>query len=224
MVFISIKVLIANNKEDYKRAVDKFKARKTVYIPGIGIDTEMFKPDNSAREKIRNSLGVKDSQTILLSVGELNKNKNHESVIRAIQGMDLIYVIVGKGDLKDKLELVAKENGVDLRLLGFKNDVVDYYNAADVYILPSVREGLNVSLMEAMACGLPVACSDIRGNRDLITDFLFYPTNIMEIKECLTKVFEKKSDMGENNLRTIRSFDLQTVEKKIREIYLECGK
>ncbi len=212
-------VLITINREDYKRASGKFKAKKTVYVPGVGVDTEKFKPDETGREKIRKELGISGGKTMLLSVGELNKNKNHEAVIRAIEGMDITYVIVGKGDLKDKLESIGKECNVDLRLMGFRNDVADFYDAADIYILPSIREGINVSLMEAMASGLPAACSNIRGNIDLINDCLFSPTNTEEIKHAIVRAIEKKQELGQRNLQTIRSFDLQTVETLVFEMY-----
>ena len=213
-------VLITINKEDYKRASEKFKAKKTVYVPGIGVDTEKFKPDENGREKIRTELGLNDDQIMLLSVGELNENKNHSSVINAIKGIsNLTYVIVGKGDLKDNLEKIAKDNNVDLRLMGFRNDVADFYDAADVYVLPSIREGLNVSLMEAMASGLPVACGRIRGNRDLIDSCLFKPTNTDEIKNSIGQAIEEREKFGQRNLRKIQSFNLQTVEKLVSEIY-----
>lgn len=212
-------VLITINKEDYKRASGKFKAKKTVYIPGVGVDTEKFKPDENGREKIREELGLNDDKIMLLSVGELNKNKNHEAVIRAIEGMDITYVIVGKGDLRDKLESTAKECNIDLRLMGFRDDVSDFYDAADLYILPSIREGINVSLMEAMASGLPVTCSNIRGNIDLIHDCLFSPMNIEEIKNAIIITIEKKQELGQRNLQTIRSFDLRTVESLVFKIY-----
>lgn len=212
-------VLITINKEDYNRASKKFKAKKTVYVPGIGVDTEKFKPDEDCRERIRKELGLRDNQVMILSVGELNKNKNHESVIKAIVGMDLTYVIVGKGNQKKRLESVAKENNIDLRLMGFRNDVSAFYDAADVYVLPSIREGLNVSLMEAMASGLPVACGNIRGNTDLINDCLFEPLDTVEIKNSIALAIEKKKELGVKNLRRIQSFNLQIVEASISDIY-----
>ena len=212
-------VLITINTEDYKRASEKLKAKRTVYIPGIGIDTDKFKPNEAGRKKIRAELGLEDDQIMLLSVGELNENKNHESVIKAIKGMSITYVIVGKGILKDKLEAAAKECNVSLQLMGFRTDVSDFYNAADAYILPSIREGLNVSLMEAMASGLPVACGKIRGNIDLIDSCLFAPTNTEEIKEAVKSVINRREELGQGNLKKIQSFNLQAVERSISEIY-----
>ena len=102
----------------------------------------------------------------------LNKNKNHQSVLRALPMLpnDVHYVIAGEGGERDGLLHLARELGVDNRLhmLGFRKDVPQLLAATDVYVLPSKREGLNVSLIEAMASGLPCVCRDLRGNVDLI--------------------------------------------------------
>lgn len=220
-------VLITINKEDYGRAEKHFKAKKVVYIPGVGVDTKKFAPRESGRVKIRAELGVSDERILLLSVGELNENKNHEAVIRAISGMkNITYVIVGKGELRDKLETTSAECGVDCRLVGFRTDVADFYDAADVYILPSIREGLNVSLMEAMASGLPCLVGKIRGNVDLVDEsggYLFNPSSVEEIRSAVQKAVnmttEERQEQGNHNLKTIRLFDLQTVENVASEIY-----
>lgn len=216
-------VLITINKEDYKRACEKFKAKKTVYVPGVGIDTEKFVPNQLGRKRIRSELNLPDDRILLLSVGELNENKNHISVVRAIADIpNLTYVIVGKGEEKNELEQVAAKCGVDLRLPGFRTDVADFYNAADIYILPSKREGLNVSLMEAMAGGLPIACGDIRGNRDLIDGsggFLFNPNDIKNIEECIIRILEDSHGMSAHNICKIKSFSIKAVERKMEEIY-----
>ena len=215
-------VLITINKEDYKRASEKFHAKKTVYIPGVGVDTEKFKPRESGRERIRAELGLKEKDILLLSVGELNENKNHVSVIRALAGLNVVYVIVGKGEKKEELERVGRELGVDVRLVGFRNDVADFYDAADIYILPSLREGLNVSLMEAMASGLPCLAGRIRGNVDLVDEkggYLFEPRNVDEIREVVGKCVKNRAGMGKYNLRKIRSFDLTIVDNLTSEIY-----
>lgn len=212
-------VLIAINKEDYHRAKEKFHAKKTVYVPGVGIDTKKFAPLPSGREKIRQELGVPDDRIVLLSVGELNANKNHEAVIRAIQGMDLTYVIVGKGGLADHLNTIAEEKDVDLRLMGYRFDVADFYDAADVYVLPSRREGLNVSLMEAMASGLPVACSRIRGNTDLIDDCLFDPNDADEIMSAIGCAIEQREEIGGKNYKRIINYDTDEVKEIVKSVY-----
>lgn len=218
-------VLITINKEDYKRAKEKFHTKKIVYIPGVGVDTEKFAQRKSGRERIRAELGLKDKDIMLLSVGELNENKNHESVIRAIKGMDVTYVIAGKGEKRNSLEQIANECGVDLRLVGFRTDISDFYDAADVYVLSSIREGLNVSLMEAMASGLSCAVSKIRGNIDLIEDesVLFNPKDIAELRASIENAIENRKEYGQNNLQKIRGFNRIVVENLVSKIYSGGG-
>ncbi len=216
-------VLITINKEDYRRAKKYFRAKKTEYVPGVGVDTKKFTPSKYGREKIRKELCLKDNQIMLLSVGELNENKNHISVVKAIKGTDYVYVIVGKGEKKAELECTAKECNVDLRLMGYRRDVADFYNAADVYVLPSLREGLNVSLMESMASGLAVACSDIRGNVDLIERSLFAPNVITEIGKAVEDAVIHKDDLSAKNIIDIKRFDINIVNKLMYRIIIDLG-
>lgn len=217
--------LVTINKEDYQRACNSFNAVNTVYIPGVGVDRNVFKTSNSAREKIRSELAINDNQILLLSVGELNKNKNHEAVINALAKLkeDIIYTVVGKGALDTYLTNLAKEKNVELRLTGFRKNVVDYYSAADIYILPSIREGLNVSLMEAMACGLPCCAGKIRGNVDLITnkECLFSPFSPEEIAQSIKLVMASRDKCGQDNSGKIINFDKENVIQIMREIYVK---
>lgn len=220
-------VLITINKEDYRRAKKKFHAKRTVYVPGVGVDTKKFAPSSLGRKKIRAELGISEERTVLLSVGELNSNKNHEAVIRAINGLNLTYIIVGQGELAEYLSSLATKMDVDLHLMGFRSDVSDFYDAADVYVLPSIREGLNVSLMEAMASGLPCFVGKIRGNTDLIDEMGGYfidPKNILEIRHVISRGKENCSDMGAYNLKKISKYDARIVNKKISGIYAEIAK
>lgn len=219
-------VLITINREDYQRAKNHFHAKRTVYVPGVGVDTEKFRPRQSGRKRIRKELGLKEADTMLLSVGELNVNKNHVAVIRAIEGLDLTYVVVGKGEWAAELALMAERRGVDLRLMGFREDVADFYNAADAYVLPSIREGLNVSIMEAMASGLPVACGRIRGNVDLVDasdGVLFNPKDEREIRKAIIAALDGGGELGRKNLEAIRAFDIARVMETTAEIYVEEG-
>ena len=214
-------ILITINKEDYARASSHLHAKKTVYVPGVGIDTAKFAPPPNGRYKIRKELGLADDQIMLLSVGELNTNKNHEAVIKALHNLhNTMYVIVGSGELEEHLKTVAKETGVDVRLTGYRTDVADFYNAADVYILPSLREGLNVSLMEAMASGLPIACGRIRGNTDLIDEdaclFDFASqigTDVTnEIRKTIEYCITHRAELGQRNLENIRAFNCKSTQ------------
>lgn len=171
-------VLITINKEDYARA-QKFKAKKVCHVPGVGIDFERFYPNQKKREKTRAALKIKEDDFALLSVGELIKRKNHDIILDAIASIKrnrselyqrIRYFVCGRGVLETKLKQKAVDLGIEghVTFLGFRSDMPEIYNAADLFVFMSYQEGLPVALMEAIACGLPVVCSKIRGNIDLL--------------------------------------------------------
>ncbi len=163
---------------------------------------------------------------LLLSVGELNENKNHETVIRALAEINdpsIHYAIAGKGRKKDYLEQLAKDKGVKLHLLGYRNDVAELDKAADAFIHPSYREGLNVSVMEAMAAGLPIICGRIRGNVDLVSPeggCLFDPR---DISECVNSIkamrMSKSAKMGLVNRRAVQKLHVDDINERMVAIY-----
>lgn len=167
-------LIITINQEDFRFASHKLHPRRqggVIYVPGIGIDYEAYSDISIDREHKKQELGIPAQAAMILSVGELNQNKHHEIIIRAMEHIpDAHYAIAGQGELLSKLkELAAKYSVSDrVHFLGFRDDVKQLYKTADIFCLPSYREGLSAPVMEAMASGLPVVCSDIRGNRDLI--------------------------------------------------------
>lgn len=224
-------VLITINKEDYLLASKKMKTPKIYYVPGVGIDSEKFRNTSIDKKSKRAEIGVPENAFLLLSVGELNQNKNHETIIRALAMLnrrDIHYVIAGTGLLKEHLLDVARKNGVleQIHLLGFRHDVEELYKAADIFVHPSFREGLPVSIMEAMASGLPCIVSDIRGNKDLIEDkvggFLCDPMSIMGYAQKINVLLQSKQDrmlMGQTNSQKAKAFDVMAVNEKMRNIY-----
>ncbi|MCI8392201.1 MAG: glycosyltransferase family 4 protein [Roseburia sp.] len=231
-------VLVTINREDYSRARKKFHAQQTVYVPGVGVDTEKFQCRPDDRDKKREELEIESDDIMLLSVGELNVNKNHSVVIKALTKIKktqpqifekIHYFIAGKGTLGEILTETIKKEDVfgHVHLLGYREDVNLLYCAADAYILPSMREGLNVSLMEAMASGLPCICGNIRGNKDLIKEdlggYLFSPSDEDELAEKLMKLLNngQSKKMGLRNRRTIKDYSRKKVMNNMRIIYEE---
>ncbi|MBQ9032159.1 MAG: glycosyltransferase family 4 protein [Parasporobacterium sp.] len=220
-------VLITINHEDYERSLAKFHAKKNIYVPGIGVDTKKFRTAGD-RNKIRKELGIDNNDIMLLSVGELNDNKNHQIVIKALEQLpdNIYYVIVGKGYLEETLRNIAEQLDVidRVKLVGYRDDVIDFYSAADVFVFPSYREGLSVALMEAMASSLPVICSRIRGNTDLIDErkggFLIDPASATEITHRIEELLKTNlKEIGMYNQEKVSLFDVEVVTKKMVSIY-----
>lgn len=223
-------VLITINKEDFGRA-EKLKAKKVEYVPGIGIDIERFKENKVSKDLKRKELGLEKDTFILLSVGELNKNKNHEVAIRAlsqISNKKIHYIICGQGHLDKKLKLLSEKLGVEnqVHLLGFRNDILEICKVSDLFVFPSYREGLSVSLMEAMACGLPIVCSNIRGNSDLVEEakggYLVKPNDINAFSDKILEIYSNKDaqiNFSNFNLKKINEYSLKNTLKITNGIY-----
>lgn len=224
--------LITINKEDYSFARKHLHAKHCSYIPGVGINIDNFVlTSEENRLTKRTSLGLKDDEIFILSVGELNSNKNHRIVLEAlsrINNTNCRYFIAGKGDNDTFLMNEAERLGVDLTLLGYRNDVNELLNAADIYVFPSFREGLSVALMEAMASGLPCIASNIRGNTDLICPqkggFLCNPNSSDEFSSAIQQLSCNPTlckKYGKYNQKRIEMFSMNRVLEKTKNIYFD---
>lgn len=222
-------ILFTINREDYELA-KKFKAKRVEYIPGVGIDTNKFKNIEVNAVEKRRSIGVNKDDYMLISVGELNKNKNHQIAIKAISKLknrNIKYVLCGEGPLENDLRTLAEELGVEdqIKFIGFRTDIPELMTSADVFVFPSYREGLSLSLMEAMATGLPIICSKIRGNVDLVYHqeggFLIQPSDDEEVIEKIKILIQDKnlrSEMSDFNLNNINKFNLRNVLREYERI------
>ena len=220
--------LITINHEDHDLAARQFRAGQVAYVPGIGVDLEKYRPDSAGRAEKLAELGLNGADTILVSVGELSVRKNHEVVLRALareQDHHYQYLICGLGPLKEQLDRLVEELGISDRVhfLGYRNDIAQILNIADIYVFPSLQEGLPVALMESMAAGKAVACSRIRGNTDLIEaegGVLFDPRSVDDCADAIDKLLSADyRQMGRFNLEKIRGFSRETVEKQMADLY-----
>lgn len=222
-------VLITINTEDYS-AAKKFKARKVAYVPGIGVDVDKFIIDIRGRLIKRKELGIQDTTLMILSVGELSKRKNHETVIKALSKIhgssNFVYVICGQGDLDEHLKKVAVNLNVNVRFLGFRNDISEICTAADLFLFPSYQEGLPVALLEAMSARLAVVCSRIRGNTDLIENekggYLVKPSDVNGFAYKIDKLLkdaELRRRMGQYNAVKAKKYSKEIVRKGMESLY-----
>lgn len=227
-------ILLTVNKEDHARALKHIHAKRIEYIPGIGIDTSKFGRSTVGREDKRRELGLREDDFVILTVAEMNKNKNHTLILKALgllkdrSGFDRVqYLICGQGDLQPQLEAEAEALGIreHIHFLGFRRDVQDVYKCSDIYAFMSFREGLSVALMEAMSCGLPPVCSPIRGNTDLVehgTEGLLAEFNPEAVADAIWELYQnpaRRARLGAAAAEKINQFDQMSVHKRMEEIY-----
>lgn len=224
-------LLLTMNGEDYRRA-RTFHARRTALVNGVGIDLSRF-AEASAEQKteVRRELGLKEGDIFAFTVGNVIPRKNQAVLIRAVKELDdprFHLFIAGDGPLEGELKELARELGVEdqVHLLGFRRDVYRLSSAADLFLFASRQEGLSVSVMEAMACGLPIVASAIRGNTDLIDHgkggFLVAPDDAAGFADAIRRVLSRpgiRSDMKRHNLEKIREYSMEAVTAQMAELY-----
>lgn len=226
-------VLITINNEDFERA-KRFARCRVEYVPGVGIDLSKFAIAGCRDEK-RIEVGISDNSFALLSVGDLIPRKNQAAIVRALPLLpkNVKLYICGDGQERDNLLRLANELEVIDRvsLLGFRDDIAEIMAACDCLVFPSIHEGLPVSVMEAMASGLPVIASSIRGiDPDLIEDHVeglllsdLYSRTIASAVSNLMTNQGLSSRLARNALKRAKEFESNKVIDRVSSLYFACA-
>jgi len=170
--------LVTINREDFAaaQALGTIAPERVRYIPGIGVDTERFAPGAVLAEDaaaVRADLGLAESDVAVTMVAELSRVKRHDLALDAIKRVTdprVRLVFVGDGPLNGHLREWVFSLGLSERVTfaGYRRDVPAVLAASDALLLTSEREGLNRSVLEAMASGIPVIGTETRGIADAV--------------------------------------------------------
>lgn len=165
---------------------DKAYDEGKVYLLNNAIDLDKFKYDESLRKKKRKELGIKNSTLVIGHIGRFVAQKNHDFLIDIFneihkQNADSILLLAGQGPLVDNIKIKVKELELEdnVKFLGQRKDVNELYQAFDIFILPSLYEGLPVVGVEAQAVGLLCYLSDDMTNETKVLD----TTKFMSLKD-----------------------------------------
>jgi glycosyltransferase involved in cell wall biosynthesis len=219
---------------DMKKAMQKIYDRNILVIPN-GIDLNQFL--NLSRKTARANLKIKDHEEIILFVGSLLPIKGLKYLIYAMEPVHLSHpdvrlFLVGNGPLRNELEhLVTK---VDLETCvnfcgRITNDKVpDYIVASDIFVLPSLSEGLPIVILEAMAGGLPIIASKVGGIPEIVIEkengLLFEPKKPEQITKQISFLLDNndlKHQISRNNKEKIKYYSWENITDKLENIYTE---
>ncbi len=204
-----------------------------------GIDLEKFSAQfNTASRGIKAGFGLKNGPVIGI-VARLSEVKGHIYLIQAMKTVlerfpDAQLVIAGEGKIKDELARLSRELGIDKNIFFIHNvmDTRDILSIIDVFVLPSLKEGLGLSLMEAMSMGKAVIGSDIGGIKTLIQHgldgLLVKPADVRQLAEAITELTgdsQKRKILGDNARAIIaNNFSQGKMVSETERLYLECLK
>ncbi len=200
--------------------------RKPVAI-GNGRDPAIFHPDPAARAGLRAALGVPEDCVVVTAVSRLVRHKGYPELLAAMRDVPAELWVVGErleSDHGEDMEPYFANSGLGerLRRLGYRRDVAAILAASDIFVLPSHFEGLPMSVIEAMLCGLPVVATHIRGPREQVvegeTGFLVPPGSVAPLAEALKRLADDvglRTRFGNAALsRALRKFREDTVTKR----------
>ncbi|MDD4564582.1 MAG: glycosyltransferase [Eubacteriales bacterium] len=243
-------VLMLMNQEDLEIA-RKYKLggkrNKIYYIDGMGIDLTRFQQIQTAPPGIinewKNSFGIKENDFAFVYAAEFSKRKNHELLLKGFaQALAVLkksersgvlpdnmkLVLAGDGVLLDETKALAHDLGISSHVLfpGYVRNIPELYACCQATVTTSRIEGLPFNVMEAMAIGLPVIASDIKGHRELITHgengLLFELGDQKELTKQIIEIYKNtaiKEKFSITSMDKVKQFSIEKVLPDIMSIY-----
>lgn len=208
---------------------DKLYDEKKIYLLNNAIDLHKFEYNEKIREEVRKELNIDEKTFVMGHIGRFVTVKNHEFLLEVFHAIykenrNSILLLAGQGPLKEKIEQKVKEMNLNkaVQFLGQRSDTNRLYQAMDVFVLPSLYEGLPVVGVEAQAAGLLCVLSDDMTKETKVletTTFLSLNEGAKKWADTIgsvTKQFERKNMLNEMEQK---GFDIQKEVKKLEEIY-----
>jgi len=207
-------------------------APENIEIISSAFNGNMFRPSPEARQQLRSQLGVDPDELLLGFVGRVCQGKGIDYLIDAIKVLfpryeRLKFVAVGECSVDNIEQRLASPNGRRVILPGFRGDIHNYYQAIDIVVLPSLKEGLPTTIIEAMACGKAIVATDVGGIPEVITDdtngLLVEPRDSASLIESIQRLIEDESlrdRLGQAALDTAtRNYSYDVLKRRTTQLY-----
>lgn len=229
--------LVTINQEDESAAkrYHILPPQRICYMPGIGVDLDYYTPgvvSEAELAKVRQELGIKQENPLLLSIAEFIPRKHHRDIIKAFAKLnrpEVHLAFAGNGSLFEEMRLLASNLGVknQVHFLGIRNDIPTLIRASVATMLVSEQEGLPRSVMESMSLEVPVIGTKIRGTQELLEGgcgLLVEVGDIEGIAQAMAWVLDRSEEarmMGKRGRERMATYDLRHVIKLHESLYTE---
>jgi len=229
-------IIITINTEDYA-ALSRYgimPAMDAYQVRGVGVDSARFQPCTPEGRRLnRLRAGISEDAFVLIFAAEYNRNKNQMMLLKAVSKLkgripDVKLLLAGLGPLQAEYEHAAAELEImeNVWLMGYRTDMDALLAAADVAVSSSLREGLGINLVEAMATGLPVVATRIRGHADLVRDgengFLVAADDAQAMADKLYELYSSpklRKQMGQRAVEMAQPYMLENAMVETTRIY-----
>jgi sugar transferase (PEP-CTERM/EpsH1 system associated) len=225
---------VSRQLRDFHARSTAFPARRIKVIHN-GVDSRRFCPDPAARARVRRELEIGENEFCIGCVGNLVPVKDHRTLLQALEELGEAakgwhMLVAGEGPERPKLEAAACElsqRWTRISFLGTSLNVPELLNSFDVYVLPSLNEGISNSLLEAMATGLPVIASDAGGNPEVVEDgisgLIFPAGDVTRLAEQLLRLQARdpfRVELGSAARRRVREeFSIDSMVQNYERLY-----
>jgi glycosyltransferase involved in cell wall biosynthesis len=232
--------LVTINREDEEAAktYGLVEKERIVYMPGIGVDLQLYDRQgipSQELERVRQEIGISPDTPLFICIAEFIPRKRHRDILEAFAQLKITNVALafaGEGTTMKAMENLAVELGIGDRVyfLGYRRDIPALIQSASAILLVSAQEGLPRSILEALAMGVPVIGSNIRGIKDLLREergILVPVGDTQAIAKAMAWIVEHPEEallMGQRGRNTAHQYDLQTIIAQHEILYdLACA-
>lgn len=226
-------LLLTMNDWDTRWATAHKAGQRIMEIPGMGVELRRFDAASDARQRLRQQLGLSESDVALIYPAEFSGRKNQAMLLRAMPRLpeQVRLLLPGRGALLEECRALARELGVEDRVVfpEFVHNIPDWLAASDIAVSASRSEGLPFNVMEAMACGLPVVASAVKGHTDLVVEgengYLFPYDNEETFRQAVTALAASPAlcrEMGCAGRARMEQYELATVLPQVMAAYLSA--
>jgi len=232
-------VCVSDIANRFANETQRINARKLITIHN-GIDSE-YTVLEKRTSGLRKELGIPVDHSVICTIAHLEEHKGVKYLLESASLLlqsrnDVSFLVVGEGRLKEKLKILCADLKIEENVVfaGERGDIPEILSLTDIFVLPSLREGLPLTILEAMACGKPVIATNVGGIPEVVKDgvsgILISPKDPEALHSAINELLgdrEKLKKMGHNGKRVYsESFDSKTMIGKIEDLYdsLMCEK